>query len=120
MKAEISRLKEAYGQNKINPNQYQESLIEVKSLRKLLTATEKEKAEVQEEWKKKLEQSEKRKAEEISELKVNLVYHFRLKNKFCSKSGPELNHYIMYSEIYLSQDQIGNMLSVDEMMFLRI
>jgi len=67
-------LKEAYGQNKIDPSEFKASLLEVSSLRKQLSDAEKEKAQVQEEWMKKFEQSERRKAEEINELKVKKIW----------------------------------------------
>lgn len=73
MKAEIAKLKEAYGQRKIDPSEYETSLLEVNALRQQLTAAQKENAQVQAKWIKKLEQSEKRKAEEINELKVHLT-----------------------------------------------
>ena len=71
LKAEIAKLKEAYGQDKIDPAEFKSSLLEVSSLKKQLCAAETEKAKVQEEWKRKLEQSERRKMEEINELKVS-------------------------------------------------
>ncbi|XP_076822922.1 kinesin-like protein KIF14 isoform X2 [Clavelina lepadiformis] len=99
LKAEIAKLKERYGQNEIDPDEFKASLQEVSSLRQQLCTAERERDEVQEQWKRKLEQSEKRKAEEINELKragVSFKVDNQLPNLVNLNEDPQLSELLLY------------------------
>nr|XP_002127045.1 kinesin-like protein KIF14 [Ciona intestinalis] len=99
LKAEILKLKEAYRQTEIAPEEYQASLREVAALQQRLSAADQEKMEVQEQWRRRLEQSEKRKAEEINELKragVSFKVDNRLPNLVNLNEDPQLSELLLY------------------------
>ncbi|XP_019346753.2 kinesin-like protein KIF14 [Alligator mississippiensis] len=100
LKAEIEKLRAAQkNAQKTDPEKYRRYLQEITSLRGKLHQQDKDMAEMQRDWKEKLEQAEKRKFEETKELqKAGITFKMdnRLPNLVNLNEDPQLSELLLY------------------------